>query len=101
MPTQMVMFAPKLSQKEQIYEYIKSKGRVLTHELIMFGAVNHINDAKERARQLKGEGRIWRIREDLMPIIYGYDVKELAWSIWPADLDPKDKVQPVTCSEVR
>ena len=74
----------KPSQKDLIYEFIKSRGRVPTHELILFGVNNYINNAKERARDLKKEGKVWRIREDLRKIFYP-NSKEEYWSIYPAD----------------
>jgi phosphopantetheinyl transferase len=80
------LFLKPPTQKEQVYAFIKSRGRVLTHELNAFGVEHCINSAQSRARELKAEGKIWRVREDLRVIILGKDCKEEAWSVYPADL---------------
>ena len=78
------LYSKPLTQKNQIYEFIKSRGRAKTHEVINFGSANRINDAKERARDLKKEGKIWRMRKDLKEMFYP-GCKEEIWSIYPAD----------------
>lgn len=78
------LFLKPLTQKEQIYEFIKSRGRILSHELNAFALSRCINCPGSRARELKAEGKIWHIREDLMPCIFPKS-KEEAWSVFPAD----------------
>lgn len=79
------LFKPKPTQKEVIYDFIKGRGRVLTHELNTFGVAYNINNPGGRARELKAEGKIWRIHPDKMIFIYGKELREEAWSCWEAD----------------
>ena len=87
----------KLSQKEQIYEFIKSQGRAKTHEVIIFGANNHINDAKERARQLKSEGLVWRMSKGMKRAVFG-ECKEEVWSILPEDKEEPNEQAEITAT---
>ncbi len=78
------LFARPLTQKEQVYEFIRERGRVKTHELNAFGISHYINSVQSRARELKAEGKIWRMRQDLKEMIYK-DCKEEIWSVYEAD----------------
>ena len=84
MPIQLELFTKPLTQKEMIYEYIKSKGRCLSHELNAFALEHYINCPGTRVRELKKENKVWHVRADLMCCIYPYS-KEEAWSIYEAD----------------
>ncbi len=56
----------KPTQCEEIYDFIKSKGRVLTNELNHFADIVHINNPGGRARELKAislRGCLERIEE--------------------------------------
>jgi hypothetical protein len=75
---------PKMTQKEAIYDFIKRKGRCLSHELNLFCAQNFINNGGTRARELKAEGHIWHIKPEVMVCIYPRS-KEEAWSIYESD----------------
>ena len=72
------------SQQELVYEFIKSRGRILTHELNEFGIRAHINSVQSRARELKAKDLIWHIRPGLMEAIYPHS-HEICWSVYPAD----------------
>ena len=74
-----------LTQKEQIYEYIKSKGRVFSHELNQFCVEHCINNGGSRARELKADGLIWHVRADIKMVIAPKSKEEI-WSIYPSDL---------------
>ena len=73
-----------LSKKDQIYNFIKQRGRVKTHELIAFGLSIFTNRGDRYGRDLAEEGLIWRMREDLKKILYK-DCKEDVWSVFPSD----------------
>ena len=77
-------FAKDLTQKEKIYNFIKSRGRCLSHELNTFAVAAKINQPGTRARELKAKGKIWHIREDVMLCAYG-NTREEAWSVHEAD----------------
>lgn len=85
------LFLIKPTQKELIYEFIKKRGRVLSHELNAFALEYHINCPGSRARELKAEGRIWYIKEDVMICAYPHS-KEIGWSIYEADRGWEDDV---------
>lgn len=84
MKNEVDLFLKPLTQKEKVYAFIKSKGRVKTHDLNAFGNDNYINSVQSRARELKAEGKIWRIRDDLVTVFYG-KCKEEIWSVYEAD----------------
>jgi hypothetical protein len=84
------LFLRKPTQKELVYEFIKSKGRVKTHELNAFGIANNINSVQSRARELKAELKIWRVREDLRDVFYP-NIKEDVWSVYESDRDVNEK----------
>jgi hypothetical protein len=73
-----------LTQKEQIYEYIKSKGRVFSHELNQFCVEHCINNGGSRARELKADGLIWHVRADIKMCIKK-DCREEMWSVYDSD----------------
>ena len=75
-----------LSKKEEIYQFIKRRGRVRTSDVIKFSSSIFHNRGDRDARDLAEEGRIWRIREDIKLSILEYkDSKEEIWSIYPSD----------------
>jgi hypothetical protein len=78
------LFTPALTQKEQVYEFIKSRGRVLSHELNEFGVKNRINNPGTRARELKEDLKIWHVKNSVMQTVYP-NSKEICWSVYPAD----------------
>ena|SRR3990167_3932211 len=88
------------SKKEQVYDFIKSKGRVRTSEVIKFGSSIFSNRAEKDARDLGNSKytnpvKIWRMRDDIKRAVYG-DIKEDAWSTLEVDREysltpaPKD-----------
>jgi len=78
------LFATKPTQKDLVYEFVKSHGRVWTHQLNAFGLANNINSVGSRARELKAEGKIWRVSDHLMKCLYP-NAKEEVWSTHEAD----------------
>lgn len=84
----------KPTQKDLIYDFIKSKGRALTHEVIVFGVNNFINNAKERARDLKKEGKVWRMHPKVKEKLYP-DCGEEIWSVIPEDKEPPKESAPL------
>ncbi len=78
------LFSAKPTQKESVYEFIKSKGRVSTHELNAFGNIHFINSIQSRARELKKEGRIWRVK-DTVKLVIAPRAKEEYWSVYEGD----------------
>ena len=78
------LFTRPQTQCEQVYAFIKGRGRVLSHELNQFALQNKIGCPGTRARELKAKGLIWHIRGDLMTCIYPHS-KEEAWSTHIAD----------------
>jgi len=78
------LFAPK-SKKEQLFDWIKEQGRCRTSDIIKWGSENYHNRADRDARDLAQEGKIWRMRQDIQDIVYGFKSKESAWSIFEAD----------------
>ena len=74
-----------LSKKEQVYNFIKSKGRARTSEVCAFGiSIYHPDRASRDARDLASEGLIWRMRDDIKEMVYG-KTKEDIWSVYPND----------------
>lgn len=78
------LFTKPLSKKEQIYDFIRSKGRVRTSDVIKFGLSIYTNRGDRYARDLAEEGRIWRMRADFKLIVFG-KTNEEAWSTYEAD----------------
>jgi len=75
------LFSHKLNKKEELFNFIRDKGVVLTHEVIEWGTKNQSNRAERNARQLAIDGKIRRVSEERMKLIYPYTVKEEAWEI--------------------
>ena len=74
-----------LSKKEQVYQFIKRRGRTRTSEVAAFGvSIYHPDRACRDARDLAAEGKIWRIRKDLQDVLYP-NTKEDVWSCYEAD----------------
>jgi hypothetical protein len=78
------LFKKPPTQQEVIYDFIKSRGRVKSHELNEYACVMRINNPGSRARELAAKGKIGRMRKDLRTIFYK-DCGEEIWSIHPAD----------------
>ncbi len=74
----------KPTQQEIIYDFVKSRGRVKSHELNEYACIMRINNPGSRARELAAKGKIGRMRKDLRLIIYK-DCGEEIWSVHPAD----------------
>lgn len=78
-----------LSKKEQVYQFIKQRGRARTSEVAVFGvSIYHPDRACRDARDMAAENppRIWRMREDIKQSIPKYkDSKEEIWSTYPSD----------------
>jgi len=72
------------TQKMLIYDFIKTRGRVLTHELNQYALANNINQPGSRSRELKAEGKIWRINNHQMICLWPKS-KEEAWSCLEVD----------------
>ena len=75
------LFAPKLTKKEELFNFIRDKGFVLTHEVIEWGIKNMSNRSERNARQLAADGKIRRMTEERKKLIYPYTVREDAWEI--------------------
>ncbi len=88
------LFRRDLIQKERIYNFIKSRGRVLSHELNTFAVSANINQPGSRARELKAEGKIWHIKDSVMLCAYG-NTREEAWSVHEADREISYEETPV------
>lgn len=76
-----------ISKKEQVYQFIKQRGRARTSDVAAFGvSIYHPDRACRDARDMAAEDppRIWRIRKDLQDILYP-NTKEDVWSIWESD----------------
>ena len=91
----MDLFAPKKSKREQVYDFIKSKGRCRTSEIIKFGSSIYHNRAERDCRDLSTENRIWRVADNVKQASQYKDSKEDVWSVFPADREyltpaPKD-----------
>jgi hypothetical protein len=79
------LFANPPTQQELIYNFIKTKGRVRSHELNEFGVLCHINNPGSRARELKAKGLIWRVKDNVKICLYDGKCNEEIWSIYLAD----------------
>lgn len=73
----------KTTHKDDLYLFIKGRGRCRTSEVIRWGLDNYYTRADRTARELAEEGLIWRMREDLRDMFY--DTKEDVWSVYEAD----------------
>ena len=78
-----------LSKKEQVYQFIKRRGRARTSEVAAFGvSIYHPDRACRDARDMAAENppKIWRIKESVKLSIQEYkNSKEEIWSIFEAD----------------
>lgn len=72
------------SKKEQLYDFIKSKGRVFTHEITQWGLDHYYIEAPKRARELAQAGRIWRVRDYVTKVIAPKSREEI-WSVYEND----------------
>jgi hypothetical protein len=78
------LFIEDKTQKERVYEFIKARGRVFTHELNAFGIQAGINSVQSRARELKADGKIWRMK-DSIKLCFAPNSKEEIWSVYESD----------------
>ena len=77
------------NKKQQVYDFIKQKGRVRTSEVAEFGVkIYHPDRACRDARDLAKEGKIGRLREDLKIKYYG-STKEDVWTIYKNEWEKK------------
>lgn len=72
------------NKKEQVYDFIKSKGRCSTHQVIEFGLSIFHTRAERDARNLASENKIWRVKDSIKDCI-AHKSKESYWSIYEAD----------------
>ena len=80
------------SKKEQVYDFIKSKGRARTSEVIKFGTSIFYNRAERTARNLAdikytNPIRIWRMADNVKMASEYANSKEDIWSTYPNDKD--------------
>ncbi len=68
------------SSKTKLYDFIKSKGRVKTSEIIQWGCRNFSNRADRNARQLAEEGLIKRMDKEKKIRYYG-NIGEDVWEV--------------------
>ena len=73
------------SKREQIYDFIKSKGRCRTSEVIKFSSSIYHNRGERDCRDLANEGRIWRMADNVKMASRYSDSKEDIWSVYPTD----------------
>lgn len=76
-----------INKKEQVYQFIKQRGRARTSEVAAFGvSIYHPDRACRDARDMAAEDppRIWRMRKDLQDIFYP-NTKEDVWSCHEVD----------------
>lgn len=82
------------SKKEQVYDFIRQKGRARTSEVAAFGVkIYHPDRACRDARDLAKEGRIGRLKQDLK-IRYYPPTKEEIWTIYEHEWEI-DNARPV------
>ena len=75
------------SKKEQVYDFIKQKGRARTSEVAAFGVtIYHPDRACRDARDLAKEGKIGRLREDLKIKYYGNTCEKI-WTIYKDEFE--------------
>ena len=78
------LFTKPLSKKDQLYIWIKSKGRCRTSDIIRWGLDNfHIRSDRD-ARDLADEGKIWRMNKFIKTAAYP-KTKEDVWSVYESD----------------
>jgi hypothetical protein len=84
----------KPTQQEQVYEFVKSHGRVFTHELNEWACQKHIHITNPggRAREVKAKGLIWRMDINLQKKLFP-EAKDEIWSViendkYPSEQDP-------------
>lgn len=82
--TQLDLFTQPKTKKEMLLDYIRSKGRVRTSDVIRWGSENYFNRALRTAYELATEGLIWRMREDVKMAAFG-NTHQRAWSVYEAD----------------
>ncbi len=63
-------FLPTKSKKEQVYDFIKSRGRARTSEVIKFASSIFSNRGDRDARLLCEEGRVYRLNHRFKVIFY-------------------------------
>jgi hypothetical protein len=68
------------TKKQQLADFIKSRGQVKTSDVIRWGSQNYSNRADRDARDLAEKGIIERMPEDKVDFYYP-GIKEEVW-IW-------------------
>lgn len=66
------------SKKELLYDFMKQRKLIKTHEVVEWGVKNYCNEPTRLARKLKEEGKIKRMDKDTKILYYG-NVKEDVW----------------------
>ena len=79
------LFVETKSKKEQIYDFIKSRGRARTSEVIKFSSSIFHNRGERDCRDLATENRIWRMADNVKQASQYRDSKEEIWSIFRND----------------
>ena len=82
--TQLELFTQPKTKKEMLLDYIRSKGRVRTSDVIEWGTKNYFNRALRTAYELATEGKIWRMRQDIQRMVFG-ETHQRAWSTYDGD----------------
>jgi hypothetical protein len=72
------LFSPKLTQKEQVLNFIQKKHWAKTHEVIEFGLGAYMTGADRLARKLTEEGKIRRLTDDEKIFRFG-NTREDIW----------------------
>lgn len=75
------------NDKELLKDFILSRKRVRTSEVIAFGSKIHSNRAERNARDLAKAGIIGRLKEDLKIRYYGSKVREDIWTVFPEEME--------------
>ena len=68
------------SKLDQIYDFIKSRGRVRTSEVIKFASSIYTNRGSQDLTDLRKAGRIRKISDAEKKMIYG-KTREAIWTI--------------------
>lgn len=78
------LFTSVKPKKDQLLAFIRSRGRCRTSDVIRWGLDHGHTRAERDARDLAGEGKIWRVRDEIAMIVIG-EAKEELWSVYPGD----------------
>jgi hypothetical protein len=83
-----------ISKKEQVYNFIRQKGRARTSEVIVFGSSIYSNRADKDARDLANPKitnppKIGRLKEDLKKLYYPNTCEDI-WTIYKEEWEIKE-----------